>query len=307
MRAAEEKATWCIDYFVLACDDPGQHPPRASERECAGERSGVVRTQRRPEDAAPSPASLLLRGMAPDVSCIPPAASSCSATPSTPSAAGRASLCPMSGCRRSSRRPRELTGAVRSCCGRRATASGTGSGTDACAAAGLDLARRRDSSRARDARARARPPHRHRARSGCRIFPTPSRSRRSGRSSRPQTSSAYDRGGVGDAVGELLPAGAIPILIVAGEGASKHGSCWHIGKTKLVGDLLHLSRAGRLIVPAECPGAEQLRAEMQNFIAIPTRRGFKLQARSGEFDDITIAAALAIVAARVGSLKTAAM
>ena len=65
---------------------------------------------------------------------------------------------------------------------------------------------------------------------------------------------AFDAGGVGDAVGELLPTGAIPVLIVAGDGVSRRNGRWHIGKTRLIGDLLHLARAGRLVVPPELPG-----------------------------------------------------
>ena len=42
---------------------------------------------------------------------------------------------------------------------------------------------------------------------------------------------AFDCSGVGDAVGELLPSDAIPVLIVAGEGVSRKNGRWHIGKT----------------------------------------------------------------------------
>ena len=110
----------------------------------------------------------------------------------------------------------------------------------------------------------------------------------------------FDRGGVGDSVGELLPTGAIPILITSGDAVSKHGASWHVGKTKLIGDLLHLARAGRLIVPAETPGAASLRAEMMAFYRLAETMWLKLEAKNGH-DDLVLACALAVVAARLGA------
>ena len=112
---------------------------------------------------------------------------------------------------------------------------------------------------------------------------------------------AFDAGGVGDAVGELLPASAIPVLIVAGDGVSRRNGRWHIGKTRLIGDLLHLARAGRLIVAPNCPGAEALRSEMVTFTSAPTRQGVRLEARGKAHDDLVLALALAVLAARFGA------
>ena len=74
-------------------------------------------------------------------------------------------------------------------------------------------------------------------------------------------------------------AGAIPVLIVAGDSVSQRNGRWHIGKARLIGDLLHLARAGRLVVPPECLGAEALRREMVTFASAPTRHGVRLEAR----------------------------
>ena len=109
---------------------------------------------------------------------------------------------------------------------------------------------------------------------------------------------AYDAGGVGSAVGELLPAHAVPVLITAGDSVTQHGPCWHVGKTRLVRDLLHLAQAGRLVVDPDCPGADDLRRELEAFRASPTRRGVKLEARRGH-DDLVMALALATFVARL--------
>jgi phage FluMu gp28-like protein len=111
---------------------------------------------------------------------------------------------------------------------------------------------------------------------------------------------AFDAGGVGDAVGEH-PAlrSALPVLIASGDRVTQHGTRWHVGKTRLIGDLLHLARAGRLTVPPDCLGAADLRRELARFAMIPTRRGVRLEARgAGEHDDLVLASALAVFAAR---------
>src|SRR4051812_15495249 len=45
---------------------------------------------------------------------------------------------------------------------------------------------------------------------------------------------AYDAGGVGAAVGELLPKQTVPVTIVSGDHVSQHGMGWHIGKQRLI-------------------------------------------------------------------------
>jgi phage FluMu gp28-like protein len=112
---------------------------------------------------------------------------------------------------------------------------------------------------------------------------------------------AFDAGGIGDAVSEH-PAlrDAVPVLIVSGEGVRLAEGRWRVGKTRLVSDLLHLARAGRLGVRPECLGAADLRHEMQNFAMLPTKRGVRLAARgAGQHDDLVLAAALAVFAARL--------
>jgi phage FluMu gp28-like protein len=114
---------------------------------------------------------------------------------------------------------------------------------------------------------------------------------------------AYDAGGVGAAVGELLPASAIPIVITAGSSVSRHGAGWRVGKVRLVADLLHLAGAGRLVVPPGCRGADDLRRELQSFAWMPTKRGVRLEARGGAHDDLVMAAALAVFASRIDGTK----
>ena len=112
---------------------------------------------------------------------------------------------------------------------------------------------------------------------------------------------AFDRSGVGDAVGELMPAGAVPILITAGSSADLIGNCWHIGKIKLIEDLLHLARAGRLVVASDCTGGADFKRELMDFKLRPGARGrVRLEARSGARDDLVAAAAIAVAAARIG-------
>jgi hypothetical protein len=111
---------------------------------------------------------------------------------------------------------------------------------------------------------------------------------------------AYDAGGVGDAVGERLPIWATPILIVAGDGPPvfRKGR-WRIGKVSLIQDVLVLAGRGRLLVPAQTPGARMLREELEHFMVTPTRRGARLAARGQAHDDLVLALALAVLAARL--------
>jgi hypothetical protein len=52
-------------------------------------------------------------------------------------------------------------------------------------------------------------------------------------------------------------------------------------------------------VSPDCLGADRLRAELQDFVMIPTRKGLRLQARGSGHDDLVLAAALAVFGARV--------
>jgi hypothetical protein len=96
-----------------------------------------------------------------------------------------------------------------------------------------------------------------------------------------------------------MPAGAIPVVIVAGGGVSRRNGRWHVGKTRLIGDLMHLARAGRLVVSPNCLGADRLRSELQDFVVTPTRKGLRLQARGSGHDDLVLAVAIAVFGARV--------
>jgi hypothetical protein len=111
---------------------------------------------------------------------------------------------------------------------------------------------------------------------------------------------AYDAGGVGDAVGERLPIGATPILIVAGDcpPVLRDGR-WQIGKVSLIQNVLVLAGRGRLSVPAHTPGARMLRDELEQFMVTPTRRGARLAARRQAHDDLVLALALAVLSARL--------
>jgi hypothetical protein len=83
---------------------------------------------------------------------------------------------------------------------------------------------------------------------------------------------AYDAGGVGDAVGERLPAHSSPVLIVGGDAApvARHGRV-SVGKTWLIGQLLTLAGSGWLTIAANCTGALDLKWELQAFAALTTR------------------------------------
>src|SRR4051812_29503815 len=67
---------------------------------------------------------------------------------------------------------------------------------------------------------------------------------------------AFDAGGVGDAIGEALPANALPIVIVGGDSAPRlHDGRWRVGKILLIQNVLVLAGRGRLVVPASALGA----------------------------------------------------
>ncbi len=105
---------------------------------------------------------------------------------------------------------------------------------------------------------------------------------------------AYDAGGVGDAVAELLPEDAIPIIIIAGECApiARNGRV-SVGKSWLVRQVLRLAGLGRLVVAPDCPGASDLKRELTAFAAMPTGRGVRLEARGRAHDDLVLALSLA--------------
>lgn len=117
---------------------------------------------------------------------------------------------------------------------------------------------------------------------------------------------AVDRGGVGDAVIELLPAGLriIPVLIT-GSGSiavGKAGGVVAAGKRPLIELIL---KSG-ISVAEDAPGREDLRAELAAFAVKAGARGrIKLEARSGSHDDLVIAAGLAVLAASLDARKDA--
>ena len=111
---------------------------------------------------------------------------------------------------------------------------------------------------------------------------------------------AFDAGGIGDAIGEHLPPDAIPIVIVGGDGSPRlHQGRWRIGKVLLIQNVLVLAGRGRLVVPASAPGAKALREELKQFGAAPTRRGTRMAAKGQAHDDLVLALALAVIAARL--------
>ena len=81
---------------------------------------------------------------------------------------------------------------------------------------------------------------------------------------------AYDAGGVGDAVGELLPTASIPVVIVAGEGAPvmRNGRL-SVGKAWLIGRVLRLAGSGRLTVLPDCPGVATSEASSRPSLRCP--------------------------------------
>jgi hypothetical protein len=117
---------------------------------------------------------------------------------------------------------------------------------------------------------------------------------------------AYDAGGVGDAVGEGLPTTAFPIVIVAGNCPPDLKSRrWRIGKIPLIQNVLVIASHGRLVVPMEMSGAGMLRQELEHFTMLPTRTGARLVARGRAHDDLVLALALAVLAARLRAKRGA--
>jgi hypothetical protein len=110
---------------------------------------------------------------------------------------------------------------------------------------------------------------------------------------------AVDRGGVGDAVLEMLPSALeiTPVVIVAGR-KIKLGDDGTVvaGKAALLSLLL---RSG-VTVDRDAPGRALLRQEMEAFqCRVAAGRAMKMEAPDGAKDDLVIAACLAVVASSV--------
>jgi hypothetical protein len=113
---------------------------------------------------------------------------------------------------------------------------------------------------------------------------------------------AVDRGGVGDAVIELLPRflRIIPVLITGGGSVVERKGQVSVGKRPLI-ELLIKSGVS---VAEDAIGREDLKAEMQAFALKAGASGrFKMEARSGSHDDLVIAAGLAVLAASLDARK----
>jgi len=107
---------------------------------------------------------------------------------------------------------------------------------------------------------------------------------------------AVDRGGVGDAVIELLPRflKVIPVLITGGGSVVDRGGLVSVGKRPLIELIL---KAG-VSVAEDAPGREELKAEMAAFaVKVGAKGNLKMEARAGAHDDLVIAAGLAVLAA----------
>lgn len=115
---------------------------------------------------------------------------------------------------------------------------------------------------------------------------------------------AVDRGGVGDAVIELLPRilKVIPVLITGGGSVVKRNGLVSVGKRPLIELIL---RSG-VSVAEDAPGREDLKAEMAAFALKAGAKGhLKMEARAGAHDDLVIAAGLAVLAASLDARKDA--
>jgi len=122
----------------------------------------------------------------------------------------------------------------------------------------------------------------------------------------------FDRGGLGDAAGELLPKTAprCGVCLIGGDRAparSATGDRLVVGKSWLIHRLGAAMRGGDLTVAEHAPGRNLLRKELDQFVFKPGTRGrLRLEAARGN-DDLVIATALAVLAADLvtcrGALK----
>jgi hypothetical protein len=113
---------------------------------------------------------------------------------------------------------------------------------------------------------------------------------------------AVDRGGVGDAVIEFIPATfrVFPVLITGADKITDRGNVVAAGKRPLIELLL---KSG-VSVAEDAPGREDLKAEMMAFALKAGARGrFKMEARAGAHDDLVIAAGLSLLAASLDARK----
>lgn len=107
---------------------------------------------------------------------------------------------------------------------------------------------------------------------------------------------AVDRGGVGDAVIEMLPRflKVMPVLITGGGSVVERNGLVTVGKRALIELIL---KAG-VSVAEDAPGREELKAEMAAFaVKVGSKGNLKMEARSGSHDDLVIATGLSLISA----------
>ena len=109
----------------------------------------------------------------------------------------------------------------------------------------------------------------------------------------------FDQSGLGDAAAELLPkpASHVGVCLIGGDRPltrSTQGDRLVVGKSWLI-------PSGALTVAEKAPGRDLLRRELAEFVFKPGARGqLRMEAGRGH-DDLIIAAALAVLAADLGT------
>lgn len=112
-----------------------------------------------------------------------------------------------------------------------------------------------------------------------------------------------DSGGTGQALPELINGNRlqrlVPAVIVGGqaEGRVTKGRVV-VGKSRLIGGLMHMVMSSWLRVDPSAPGADLLRDEMAAFRYVQNGRFRKMEAARGHHDDAVMAVALAAYLAR---------
>ena len=116
----------------------------------------------------------------------------------------------------------------------------------------------------------------------------------------------FDQGGLGDAAAELLPKTPphIGVCLIGGDrppARSAQGDHLVVGRSWLIQRLGAAMRSGALTVAEHAPGRDLLRKELAQFaFKWGARGGLRLEAARGH-DDLVIAAALAVLAADLGT------
>ena len=107
-----------------------------------------------------------------------------------------------------------------------------------------------------------------------------------------------DATGVGVAVNDMFRAKHIrakAITITAGNGLSREGTIFHLGKARLIGKFLGAFDAGKVHVNPDMPIWPAVEREMLSFRAEMNAQGrVKMEAESGENDDMLFALALCV-------------